>query len=101
MPWSMAALSAVSDSCDESLLSKPTISNFGPPAQFLALARSATYFQLLSWLMPTGAIRPDCGSIRASLTVWAWARDDNEANATAAAAARTVNLIMKAPPREA
>src|SRR5436190_14465050 len=69
MPWSVADLSAFRLSVGDSLLSKPTTSNFTPEG-LIALNFSAANFQLLSWLLPTGPIRPDSGSIHASLTVW-------------------------------
>src|SRR3954470_17525332 len=77
MPWSVADLSAFRLSVGDSLLSMPVTSNL-TPAGLLALNFSIANFQLLSWLLPTGAIRPDSGSIQASLTVspfWARAPD--------------------------
>ena len=69
MPESVADLSALSVSVGESLLSIPVTSNF-TPAELLALNFSVMNFQLLSWLLPTGAIRPESGSIQAILTTW-------------------------------
>ena len=69
MPWSVADLSAFRLSVGESLLSMPTISNFTPAGLF-ALNFSIMNCQLFSWLLPTGAIRPESGSIQAILTTW-------------------------------
>ena len=47
----------------------PTTSNF-TPAGLLALNFSTMNCQLFSWLLPTGAIRPESGSIQAIFTTW-------------------------------
>ncbi len=64
----MADFSALAVSCGESLLSMPMTSNF-TPAGLRLLKCSAKNWKLLSWFWPTGAIRPDSGSIQAILTV--------------------------------
>src|SRR3982751_6203349 len=69
MPWSVADFSAFRLSVGESLLSMPTTSNFIPAGLFW-LNFSTRNCQLFSWLLPTGAIRPDSGSIQAILTTW-------------------------------
>ena len=47
----------------------PMTSNF-TPAGLPALNFSIMYCQLFSWLLPTGAIRPESGSIQAIFTTW-------------------------------
>ncbi len=69
MPWSIACLRAFRLSVGESLLSMPRISNF-TPAGLLALYFSAKNCTLFSWLLPTGPMRPDSGSIQAIFTTW-------------------------------
>src|SRR5215203_4262677 len=69
MPWSVADLSAFRLSVGDSLLSMPRTSNFTPAALFW-LNFSIMYCQLFSWLLPTGAISPESGSIQAILTTW-------------------------------
>src|SRR6478672_7888493 len=71
MPWSVADLSALRLSVGDSLLSMPTTSNF-TPAGLLALNFSIRNCQLFSWLLPTGPIRPESGSIHAILTTSPW-----------------------------
>ena len=76
----MADLSWFRLSAGLSLLSKPMISNF-TPAGLLLLVSSARYCRVFNWLEPTGAIKPDKGSIQAILTVspfWAKAFKDNK-----------------------
>src|SRR5436305_14405691 len=88
MPWSVADLRAFRLSVGDSLLSMPTISNL-TPAGLLALNFSAANFQLFSWLLPTGPIRPESGSIQAILTTWpssGLAAQAGEASAAATAA---------------
>ncbi|MNT59361.1 hypothetical protein D3C72_1968650 [compost metagenome] len=51
-----------------SLLSMPMISNL-TPAGFFLLNSSAMNWKLLSWFVPTAAIRPDRGSSQAIFTV--------------------------------
>src|SRR5690349_12588655 len=96
MPWSVADFSAFRLSVGESLLSMPVTSNF-TPAGLLALTFSMANFQLLSWLLPTGAIRPDSGSIQASLTVSPfWAETPDAAAAMRpAATSLSANFIGK------
>src|SRR5580658_7201095 len=98
MPWSIACCRTFSDSCGDSLLSKGTISNFGPPAQFFWLAISATYCQLCRMFCPTGAISPDSGSIKAILTVCAEACPANNAAARVKSAQKSLDALMT-PPR--
>ncbi len=64
----MAERSAAVVSCGLSLLSMPMTSNF-TPAAFLMLNFSAKNWKVLSWLVPTAAIRPESGSSQAILTV--------------------------------
>src|SRR5690349_18334558 len=90
MPWSVAALNAFRLSVGESLLSMPTISNL-TPAGLIALNFSMANFQLLSWLLPTGAIRPESGSIQAILTTWP--SSGLAAHTGAAAATRTAPTV--------
>src|SRR2546427_4225988 len=59
----MAERSTAVVSCGLSLLSSGMISNFTPEAFFL-LNSSAISWKVLSWFVPTAAIRPDSGSIR-------------------------------------
>ena len=68
MPWSIAAFKWFRLSVGLSLLSMPMTSNF-TPAGLVALNFSAKNCRLLSWLVPTGPIRPDSGSIHIILTV--------------------------------
>src|SRR6185312_10202209 len=68
MPWSVAALSAFRLSVGESLLSMATISNLTPAGLAAPLNFSARNWSDLTWLVPTGAISPDNGSIQAILT---------------------------------
>src|SRR5438105_11497764 len=93
MFWSMADLSAVSDSAGLTLLSNGTISNFTPAGLFL-LNRSARYWKVLSWFWPMGAIRPDSGSIQPILTVSPFC-----AKATPGCSARPASARMEANAR--
>ena len=89
----MAAFSAVSDSAGLSLLSKGTTSNFTPAALPAPLNFSAKKRKLLTWFWPTGAIRPDSGSIQAIFTVspfWAIAPELAAASSAVSASERTV-----------
>src|SRR5437868_8465420 len=84
----MAERRALVVSCGLSLLSMPMISNLTPAAFFL-LNSSVRNWKVLSWLVPTAAIRPDSGSSHAILTVSPfWAR------APVAVAARTAAVAI-------
>ena len=67
----MADCNAVRLSAGLSLLSNGTTSHLTPAGLYLLgpLNFSAKNWKLRTWLEPTGAIRPDSGSIQAILTV--------------------------------
>ena len=94
----MAERSTAVVSCGLSLLSSGMISNFTPEAFFL-LNSSAISWKVLSWFVPTAAIRPDRGSIQPIFTVSPFCAQAPEAQASMAEAATecTIHFIFLSP----
>ena len=95
----MAERSTAVVSCGLSLLSSGMISNLTPEAFFL-LKSSAISWKVLSWFVPTAAIRPDNGSIQPIFTVspfCAQAPDAQTSMAEAAATECTIHFMTLSP----